>query len=126
MYLTTFFILIIFTTQIQHTTQLKSSSPPSDFDWRTGNTTIGLSSYSYCDSDTYKTIDYNTNPYTQSFIPTYQIDNKRYDIHGFIGYRPTDQNIYIVFRGTQSTRDWIDDFRIDQIFYLLPLLLHLH
>ena len=96
---------------------LLSIASSSNFDWTTGNTTVGLSSNMYCDTSTYLTMDYSINPYTDSFVPTYQIYNAVYDVNGVIGYRPADKTIYVVFRGTQSTRDWIDDLRFEKIDY---------
>lgn len=89
------------------------------FNWDTGNTTVLLSGAAYCDSSTYLTNGYNY-IYTDTFKPTYQIYNKHYDVNGFIGYRTFDQSIYVVFRGTQSTKDWIDDFKINKIDYRTP------
>jgi predicted lipase len=47
---------------------------------------------------------------TTSFVPTKVIYNKPNDIEGFIGYLPTDNSIYVSFRGTQSLDNWIVDF----------------
>ena len=88
----------------------------SEFDWDTGNTSVMLSLATYCDKSTYMSNNYNT-PFTFSFVPTFQIYNKEYDIDGFIGYRPADSTIYVVYRGTQSTQDWIDDFQFKKINY---------
>lgn len=87
----------------------------NNFDWALGNTTVGLSSFVYCDKSEYLTTDYSINPYTRSFVPTYQIYDQKYDVNGMIGHRIDDQTIYIVFRGSHSLKDWIDDLRIKKI-----------
>lgn len=91
----------------------------NNFDWSTGNTSVRLSGMTYCDSSTYLTNNY-TDTYVDTFEPTYQIYNKHYDVNGFIGVRHSDETIYVVFRGTQSTKDWIDDFKIHKIDYVNP------
>lgn len=96
-----------------------ATSIHTTFDWSMGNTSIVLSAKTYCDSNTYLSSNYSLNKYTDTFVPTKQIYNKKYDVNGFIGYRTEDETIYVVFRGTQSIRDWIDDFHIRQIDYFL-------
>ena len=85
------------------------------FDWVTGNTTIDLSSRMYCDKSEYLTMNYSG--YSSTFTPTYQIYNAEYDVDGVVGYRPEDETIYVVFRGTQSVQNWIDDAHVDKIDY---------
>ena len=82
------------------------------FDWETGGTAAQLSAYMYCNTSDYLTIDYNNNPLTDTFFPTRQINDPTYDIDGVIGFRHTDESIYIVIRGSQSERDWMDDLRV--------------
>ena len=33
-----------------------------------------------------------------------------YDTNGFIGYLPSDNSIYVSFRGSESVNNWITDF----------------
>ncbi len=89
----------------------------NSFDWETGNITVSLSSYVYCDPETYLTQKYEG--FSESFVPTYRIYGRTYDVNGVIGYSISHKSIYVVFRGTQSNRDWFDDFHIKLIDYPL-------
>lgn len=87
----------------------------TEFDWKLGNTTLHLSSYSYCDANSYLSTEYIG--FSTGFQPTYRIYNKLYDVNGFIGYNELDNSIYVVFRGTNSLKDWIDDLQIWMSLY---------
>ena len=43
------------------------------------------------------------------FIPSLTIYNPAEDVEGFIGYLPSDNSIYVVFRGSISIKNWITD-----------------
>lgn len=42
-------------------------------------------------------------------MPVVTIDEKRYDTQGFVGYIPAQKTIYVVFRGSTSIEDWLQD-----------------
>jgi len=86
------------------------------FDYVTGNTSVMLSATAYCDRSTFMTHNFSQ-PYTDTFIPTIEIYNKEYDVNGFIGYRLLDQTIYVVFTGSQTKQDWINDLTLVKIQY---------
>lgn len=39
------------------------------------------------------------------------------DVNGYIGVLSSQKTIYIVFRGSQSIRNWIEDFEVKQVDY---------
>ena len=77
------------------------------FDWATGNTSVSLCALSYCDSN--KLSNHLFSGYTESFNITKILHGEVYDSNGFIGYRTKDQTIYIVFRGSHSITNFLDD-----------------
>jgi hypothetical protein len=86
------------------------------FDYGTGNTSVLLSATAYCDRSTYLTHDYS-NLYTDTFVPTMEIYDEELDVNGFIGYREVDTTIYVVYEGSHSTQDWINDFTFTKVSY---------
>ena len=48
---------------------------------------------------------------------TYVIHTFIDDTQGFIGYLPSDDSIYVVFRGSESMRNWIADLTVDKHDY---------
>jgi len=85
------------------------------FDWAMGNTSLWLSAASYCDRNTYFIRNYLS--YSAGFVATKAIYNDNYDVEGMIGYRPNDQSIYVVFRGSQSTQNWVDNLKFFKTDY---------
>ena len=51
------------------------------------------------------------------FVATHRIFNDTHDVNGFIGYMPSDKTIYVVFRGSQSFENFVDDMNIHQEIY---------
>ncbi len=47
---------------------------------------------------------------SEGFIATKVIYNPKNDIEGFIGYLPSDNSIYVAYRGTESLDNWMVDF----------------
>lgn len=44
-------------------------------------------------------------------------NGKIYDNHAYMGYRPSRNAIIMVFKGTLSIRNWLEDFDILPIDY---------
>lgn len=40
-----------------------------------------------------------------------------YDVTGYIGYMPSQETIYVVYRGTQSALNWELDFMVKKVSY---------
>ena len=51
------------------------------------------------------------------FIPTKVIYNPVNDVNGYVGYLPSDNSIYVAFRGTESSQNWQIDFDSTLINY---------
>ena len=82
------------------------------FNWPLANITVSLSAEAYCDPETYLERDFSkVSPYVKKFKPTYRIQSiESHDVNGFVGTMET--SIYIVFRGSQSLSNFVDDFDI--------------
>lgn len=82
------------------------------FNWPLANITVSLSAEAYCDPETYLERDFSkVSPYVKNFKPTYRIQSiESHDVNGFVGTMET--SIYIVFRGSQSLSNFVDDFDI--------------
>ena len=51
---------------------------------------------------------------SEGFIVNQVIWDADYDTQGFVGYLPSDDSIYVVFRGTESITNWMADLTIIQ------------
>lgn len=78
-------------------------------------TALWLSSAAYCSKDTYLTRTYK-GPST-GFVATYVIYDQKSDTTGFLGYMPSEKKIYVIFRGSTSTKNWISDLDAIKITY---------
>ena len=92
------------------------------FDWYTANITVTLSAQAYCNPSLYLTQNYSD--YAEGFIPTFNIFNEDHDLHGFIGFKRNDNSIYVVFRGSQSFENFIDDMIFFEVDYYPNLCTH--
>ncbi len=55
---------------------------------------------------------------TTGFVPTLPIfSGKVADTEGYIGYLPSDESIYVVFRGSESIQNWLTDFTTTKTEY---------
>ena len=80
------------------------------FDLEFASTAATLSSLAYCMKDDF--IDRNQfskSFYTEGFTLHHTIYDKMTDTNAFIGLRKIDMSIYIVFKGSTSHQDWIND-----------------
>lgn len=84
------------------------------YDANQAKTSLWLSAAAYCGKDAYKSHVFK-GP-TTGFVYTKTISGLGSDTEGFVGYLPSDKSIYVVFRGSQSIRNWIanlDAFKTD-------------
>jgi len=87
----------------------------ASFDWALGNTSVTLSANTYCDVNTYMTRQWNG--YSKGFVPLAPIYESKYDTHGFMGVMESQKAIYVVFRGSSSIRNWIDNIGVIKTDY---------
>lgn len=95
-----------------------ASSASAAFDWTMGNLTLNHAQNAYCDPSTYQTRTYRG--VLAGFVPTYTITDEPHDTHGYIGYHTGQQAIYVVFRGSESLQNWIDDLSVELTTYPAP------
>jgi hypothetical protein len=79
------------------------------------NVTLHLSGAAYCGKENYNAM--------KIYEPAndFQMDSILYDIttdlQGFVGYITNRKAIYVVFRGSSSTLNWIEDLEITKVPY---------
>jgi len=76
---------------------------------------LWLSIAAYCGKDQYSTHVFK-GP-TTGFVLTYTISDIATDTEGYIGYLPSAKTIYVVFRGTQDTRNWLSNLDVVKTSY---------
>lgn len=74
-----------------------------------------LSVDAYCGHKEYLTHDYVGA--ASGFQATLMIYNPSKDVEGYIGYLPSDNSIYVVFRGSVSITNWITNLDTDKSKY---------
>lgn len=79
----------------------------STFSKTQATTSVWLSAAAYCGKSAYKTHTFK-GP-TAGFVVTYVIYDSGTDTEGFIGYLPSDNSIYVTYRGSSSILNWISD-----------------
>lgn len=84
-----------------------AASPYSD---QEAQICVYLSAATSCDPATYTTRTY-VGP-TTGFIATLNFTDKQHDAAGLVGYLPSSQSIYVVYRGTTTAKNWLDDLDI--------------
>lgn len=92
-----------------------SSLRGDDFDWEIANTSVWLSSGTYCPPATYLNRKYEG--YSAGFQPRRLIFDENTDTRGYIGVMPNQNAIYVVFRGSTSVYNWLEDLDAFQIPY---------
>lgn len=88
----------------------------SNFDIAQANISVWLSAAASCGRDNYK--NHTFQGPTKGFVLTSIVDNLIHDTEGYVGYLPSDRSIYVVFRGSISTRNWLTDFNAFKTPYL--------
>lgn len=93
---------------------LSSAGPSFDYDYV--NVALYHSQSVYCDPNSYLEREYRG--ILSGFNPTYVIKNEVDDTHGYIGYTGSPYNtIYVVFRGSESTTNWMTDLNTAMMDY---------
>ena len=69
----------------------------------------------FCDLNSFATRDW-VGP-TEGFVVTKTIDHPKSKVIGYIGYLPSDNSIYIAFRGSDSVNNWISDMEVSRVNY---------
>jgi len=81
-----------------------------------GQISVALSADAYCGKDAI--MSHNFGGAAMGFVPTYIIySGPAQDTQGYIGYLPSDESIYVVFRGSASLQNWISDFTTTKTSY---------
>lgn len=81
---------------------------------------LNVACVSFCDPSTYeKSSPYNGfgNGLVNGLNVTMTIHENHYQTYGFVGYLPSDKAIYVVYRGTEGTLNWMDDAEIQLVPY---------
>lgn len=76
---------------------------------------LQLSQDAYCGKEVYLTQHYSG--VVAGFVATKIISNVVDDTEGFVGYLPSDNSIYVVFRGSESIRNWITNLTVAKKSY---------
>ena len=76
---------------------------------------VWLSGAAYCDKDVYPTMKLS-GP-AQGFVMTDVLYDKKTDLQGFVGLLPSTSSIYVVFRGSSSILNWLDDAEALKMYY---------
>jgi hypothetical protein len=82
---------------------------------QTANISVWLSAAAYCGKDNYSTMKLS-GP-ASGFLVKESLHDVKSDLQGYIGILPNLQKIFVVFRGSSSTRNWIEDFEIKKTEY---------
>lgn len=84
---------------------LGANSTMTAYNTDQGMKSVWLSAAASCGHDNYMTHVFK-GP-TTGFVVTKVIYNSKDDTQGYVGYLPSDKSIYVVFRGSESTKNWI-------------------
>ena len=79
------------------------------------NMGVWLSGAAYCGKEQYKTM--NILGPAQGFVYKDTLYDEKTDLQGYIGTLASTKTIYVVFRGSSSTMNWLDDFEVKQVPY---------
>eukprot|EP01038_Epipyxis_sp_PR26KG_P008681 gene8681-11732_t len=85
------------------------------FDYNQAQRALWLSVAAYCGKDAYKSHVFK-GP-TSGFIVTHVMYDPTPDTEGYIGYLPSDKTIYVVYRGSSSIRNWVDNIDVVKTSY---------
>lgn len=83
----------------------------ADFDWILANSSVELSAYAYCSTETYKEQSYD------GLLTDFEVTNTIFAAKGFIGLLPSQSAIFVVFAGTGSVLDWVVDVDVSLTDY---------
>lgn len=77
------------------------------FDLNIAKTCVVLSGAAYCDKDNYNTMKMIEPANEFQYYET--LYDKKTDLHGYVGVIQPENQILVVFRGSESTRNWMED-----------------
>ena len=84
--------------------------PPAPFDVKIANQSVYYSAAAACGQESYPKMVV-AGP-TESFKYLYTLYDKKSDTQGYIGVQSSTSQIWIVYRGTTSYTNWLDDGEI--------------
>jgi hypothetical protein len=105
---------LLFLSAIFLSSQAHAVLLPAPFDIKQANISVWLSAAAFCNVGGYK--EHVFQGPTTGFEVTAPIYDARTDAQGYVGVLPSDKSIYVVFRGSGSTRNWIanlDAWKVD-------------
>ena len=79
------------------------------------NVGVWLSGAAYCGKEQYKTMTI-IGP-AEGFVYKDTLYDEKTDLQGYIGTLASTKTIYVVFRGSSSTMNWLDDFEVRHVPY---------
>lgn len=88
----------------------------SMYDHNQANINVWLSGASYCSKDAYSTMKLG-GP-AKGFQVSNTIYDKKTDVNGYIGVLHTQKTVYVVIRGTNSVKNWVDDLEVFKTKYI--------
>ncbi len=74
-----------------------------------------LSEYAYCGHEQYSQIKFGGA--ATGFVLKSTIYDSTNDTNGYIGYLPSDNSIYVVFRGSESILNWVTNLSTTKTNY---------
>lgn len=87
------------------------------FDSDMGTTALYHSENAYCSPETYLTRTYTGK--LAGFVPVYSVNDTAHDTQGYVGYTSSQSTIFVVFRGSESIKNWASN--IDAILTDYPV-----
>ncbi len=88
----------------------------NSYDPQTALTSVWLSGAAYCSKDIYYQM--NLGGPAQGFKIHIALYDYKSDLQGYTGILSNTNQIFVVFRGSSSARNWLEDFEIKQVPYL--------
>ena len=94
----------------------------NEYDWRQAINSVSLSAISYCKNTTILRGNFSENQISNlfekdkfplnlnDFLVTDLIYNTDHDVNGFVGYSVQEKTVFVVFRGSVSPANWLDNF----------------
>lgn len=79
------------------------------------NMGVWLSGAAYCGKEQYKTMKIS-GP-AKGFVYKDTLYDEKTDLQGYVGTLSSTKTIYVVFRGSSSTMNWLDDFEVKLVPY---------
>jgi hypothetical protein len=79
------------------------------------NVGVWLSGASYCSKSNYMTMKLG-GP-AKGFVVDAVLHDSKTDLLGYTGFHPPSKSIYMVFRGSSSLLNWLDDFEVKKTAY---------